>query len=124
MNKCKAFTLWELVLAVSVMGILSSIAYPLYHGVRQSGEDRLMVARVLALQAALITLEDRTPGIGGSWAQWSEVERFEQLLQRGHLRDQGLDWSEYQNGYRIVWPDHPGGKILLYDQQERIVSYE
>lgn len=121
---CKAFTLWELVLAVTVMGILSGVAYPLYYGVRQSGEDRVMVARVLALRAALITLEDRTPNIHHVWLQWSGEERFQQLLQRKHLRDRGLSWAEYQNGYTIVWPDYPGGKIRLYDPQERMVPYE
>lgn len=125
MNRSSAaFTLWELVLTVAVVSILAGIAYPLYSGVRQSGEDRVMVARALALEAAMIAFVDRTPEAQSLWSTWDEAEKYNQLIIRGHLLGRGLSWQAYQGDYTLIWPEQVNARILIYDAQSRQVVYE
>lgn len=120
----RAFTLWELVLTIAVIGVLSGVAYPLYYGVRKTGEDRVMVSRVQALRAALITFEDRVPGAIALWKNFNSEQRYGQLVSRGYLRNTGLSWEDYQNGYHVEWPEAFSGRIRLFDSEEREIPCE
>ncbi len=124
MSGIRGFTLWELILTVSVMGVLAAIAWPVYSGVRQTGEDRLIVSRALALEAAMVVFEDRNPMAVDMWQDWTGEQKYQQMIQRGYLRDRGLSWHQFQGGYTLIWPSSPAGRISILDSQSRPVEYE
>jgi prepilin-type N-terminal cleavage/methylation domain-containing protein len=124
MRRIRGFTLWELILTISVMSVLAAIAWPVYSGVKQAGDDRLMVSRALALEAAMVVFAERNPLAADMWQTWNDEEKYQQMIQRGYLRDRGLSWSQYQGEYTLVWPPSPSGRIGILDAQLKPVVYE
>ncbi|MEX1119887.1 MAG: prepilin-type N-terminal cleavage/methylation domain-containing protein [Terrimicrobiaceae bacterium] len=123
----QAFSLVEVLAAITIIGIITFLAIPNIVQIKQDGEDNLARARAESLNmamASLIQANGRVTAVSRWTSAGSDAGRF--ALLTPYLAFAETNFASYMpNGYSVAFPAaiSPPTKVTLRNAQSNVLSY-
>ncbi len=122
-----AFSLVEVLAAITIIGVITFLAIPNIVQIKQDGEDNLARARAESLNmamASLIQANGRVTAVSQWTAAASDANRFALLTPYIAFAETNLA-SYMPNGYSVTFPASisPPTKVTLRNYQSNVLSY-
>jgi prepilin-type N-terminal cleavage/methylation domain-containing protein len=96
------YTLSEIIVVITVIGLLSLIAFPIYTGVRNSSLQGAAMHNAKLVAAARSSYALTVPSAPASWAAATEDKaRLELLIGENLLSGTSADYLEMPGGYAV-----------------------
>lgn len=96
------YTLSEIIVVITVIGLLSLIAFPIYTGVRNSSLQGAAMQNAKLVAAARSSYALTVPSAPASWAAAVEdKDRLELLIGENLLSGNSTDYLEMPGGYSV-----------------------
>ncbi|HVU32641.1 MAG TPA: type II secretion system protein [Opitutaceae bacterium] len=118
------FTLLELVIAVMLIGLLTSMVVGGFANVIPAGRETAAVNKARIINAARVTYGLTVPDAATEWANaLTDADRAALLVNAGALSGAAADWLSASGGYTLALPGGLRTKTVLRDRAGTPLNY-
>ena len=123
-RRIAAFTLLEIVIVVTVIGLLSSMVIGGFTNVVPAGREAGAVTKARILNAARITYALTAPDAATQWSSAiTDLDRATLLVNAGALSGTASDWLTASGGYNLALTGGLRAKTVLRDKAATALNY-
>lgn len=120
----RAFTLFEVLIVILAVGLISSMAVGGFVNVVPAGREVAAVNKARILNAARVTYSLTVPESAATWsAALTDADRSTLLIQAGVLSGAGSDWLAASGGYTFSLAGTLKAKTVLKDKSGAALNY-
>lgn len=121
---CAAFTLFEILLVVLAIGILSTMVVGGFSNVVPAGREAAAVNKARIVNAARVTYALTVPDAGNQWsAAGTDVDRAALLISAGTLSGSPADWLAASGGFVLSLTGGMKDKTVLRESGGAQLNY-
>ncbi len=119
-----AFTLFEMLIVIIVVGLLSTMTVSGFSNVVPAGREVAAVNKARIINAARVTYSLTVPDSSSSWAgALSDGDRSALLVQAGALSGTAAEWLTASGGYTLSLGGSLRSKTVLRDKAGAALNY-